>query len=623
MAGQGFSKTTVKSLRAEAKERYQRGKGDARLKGYSKMSRSELAAKLGKDTATKKENRSIASTKTADAIAQKVVGGQTGDDKTVARVQAKARLLRSVKREIDAARKANPDITQDELRKVAGKAFVKEAQALKQGKPEVKPGKGGQSKAAPVDRRKQAESDYKAAEKDMMAASDKVKQLESELAERKAAGPKATNRTAKSASMAGGSRQVYSKSLTKAQEAKYHDEINKAYGEMADAQVRQKAALKVLQEEPERPQTTKPKPPGFPGVDYDRLKEMRQGVAELNRQDARERADGTYDRKMAAFSEEVKKQATENASKAKSSTPSLEKPEVTRQKQLLGNKIKVALGMGIGQLKKGVDDEGQPLTREAHEAMGRKLKELHSRLKTLGQDGPEPKIPEYKETVQSKVDAARKSSGRLDLGAIKHEPKVGETVIMGDVIGPNAVRRQVVAVGPKGVKVAPVSLTKEQKASGQDYTETVRKGVVLPNHPAIGQEIADMHRDQSPTSKAPKAEIRQMQMYKTPEENPKYKKDLDKLAKRYEKMGKSPEEAKKSAESFMKSYAHTYRVGEASSYEESDYNKALKERKAKAAEVTKKPKVTTMKPAPKDPSVGAKLAARPKATVTSRGISID
>lgn len=127
MAGE---KLTVSSLRAEAKARYSRGKGEAKLKGYSKMSRAELAAKLGKSLEDRKNNRAVASSRTADIIAKKVFGGNPdGKEEQVAK--AKERILKAVKRDVDAARKANPNISQDELRKVAGKAFVKESKALK------------------------------------------------------------------------------------------------------------------------------------------------------------------------------------------------------------------------------------------------------------------------------------------------------------------------------------------------------------------------------------------------------------------------------------------------------------------------------------------------------------
>lgn len=129
---------TLKELRSEAKQQYNRGKGNEKLKGYGRMSKAALMAKLGKSNEDKRDNRAIASTKTANAIASKLAD-EAGGDHAVKRVQAKARLLRSVKREIDAARKANPDISQEELRKVAGKAFLTEAKAIKEGKAEVKP----------------------------------------------------------------------------------------------------------------------------------------------------------------------------------------------------------------------------------------------------------------------------------------------------------------------------------------------------------------------------------------------------------------------------------------------------------------------------------------------------
>lgn len=134
---------TLKELRQEAKDRYQRGQGQKNLKGYGALSKAALLAKLGKSNEEKRDNRAIASTKTANAIASKLASGVDGD-KAVKRVQMKARLLRSVKKEIDAARKANPDISQEELRKIAGKAFMQEAKAIKEGKAEVKAKKGGQ-----------------------------------------------------------------------------------------------------------------------------------------------------------------------------------------------------------------------------------------------------------------------------------------------------------------------------------------------------------------------------------------------------------------------------------------------------------------------------------------------
>lgn len=131
---------SLKELRKEAKDKYNRGLGQKSLKGYGAMSKAALMAKLGKSNEEKRDNRAMASSKTANAIASKLVDGQEGDT-AVKRVQAKARLLRAVKRDIDAARKANPDISQEELRKVAGKAFLTEAKAIKEGTQEAKPAK--------------------------------------------------------------------------------------------------------------------------------------------------------------------------------------------------------------------------------------------------------------------------------------------------------------------------------------------------------------------------------------------------------------------------------------------------------------------------------------------------
>ena len=146
---------SLKELRTEAKDRYNRGQGQKNLKGYGAMSKAALMAKLGKSNEEKRDNRAMASSKTANAIASKLVDGQEGDT-AVKRVQAKARLLRAVKRDIDAARKKNPNVSQEELRKVAGKAFLTEAKAIKEGKAEVKAKKGGQKvkQVTPVDRRK-------------------------------------------------------------------------------------------------------------------------------------------------------------------------------------------------------------------------------------------------------------------------------------------------------------------------------------------------------------------------------------------------------------------------------------------------------------------------------------
>lgn len=129
--------TTVRSLRAEAKAK--------KIPGRSKFkTKAQLLTALGRPQEAKKarrEARSLTSSKTAGAIASRVSG-----DSATRRAQIKGRLLRSVKRDIDAARKNNPDISQEELRKVAGRAFVKEAKRIKAGEKEQKPKRGGARK---------------------------------------------------------------------------------------------------------------------------------------------------------------------------------------------------------------------------------------------------------------------------------------------------------------------------------------------------------------------------------------------------------------------------------------------------------------------------------------------
>ena len=639
MAGQGFSKTNIKALRSEAKEKYARGKGDARLKGYSRMSRAELAARLGKGTDEKKENRSISSTKTAAAIAQKVVGGQTGDDKTVARVQAKARLLRSVKRELDAARKANPEISQDELRKVAGKAFVKEAQAIKAGKPEVKAVRGGQKKQdAPknIDPTPQQLKEYEVGIKFAKQTSRISSELETaidfmpEKQYKSMLKEMAQDRIAVSGDVPAWLNQNHARIVSgKIDQPKPKSQLESEIAELEATVTRQResvkkrpniadsleaneARLKVRQQQlkevdkaPANPPTVDRTRQGHPLTEHGK-KTAKAALEAESKADPKFgkflelHGTGKSDRELAAavgVSKNVVDEYERKASRilesnplagrghirdrlkelGSSTTPDIRleggdiytkpgkgdkaavdefiskrtqelkaekqpNPEKERQKKLLGNKIKVALGAGITQLKKGVDSEGNPLSKEAHEAMGRKLKELHSRLKTLGQDGPEPKIPDYKPaTVDKKPPIAAVKGGQVT--AEKIHPT-------------RAKLEQQARENPKLKELSAMYLS---GASDKKIRDTLK----------LSQEEA-------------------LQM-------------TNGLRKT---LGVSPMQGREGIKSKL-----------AELYPESTTV-------LKADKTPKKPRITTMKPAPKDIYADAKLAARPRPT-TYRGVSID
>lgn len=120
---------TVKELRAEAKNQLKAG--NTRLKGYSSMSKSKLLSALGRTDEARNTKSKQTLSQRANSAAKSVAG-----DSEAKRASLKGRILRSVKREIDSARKANPDINQEELRKVAASALGKELKAIKEGKPE-------------------------------------------------------------------------------------------------------------------------------------------------------------------------------------------------------------------------------------------------------------------------------------------------------------------------------------------------------------------------------------------------------------------------------------------------------------------------------------------------------
>lgn len=124
---QGFK--TLAALRGEAKQKL--AAGDKSLKGYYKLSKTKLASKLGYS----EDARNMTSAKNLKQRADNAAASVAGDSEGK-RTVLKQRILRSVKREVDAARKANPDISQAELRKVAAGALGSELKAIKEGKAE-------------------------------------------------------------------------------------------------------------------------------------------------------------------------------------------------------------------------------------------------------------------------------------------------------------------------------------------------------------------------------------------------------------------------------------------------------------------------------------------------------
>lgn len=122
---------TLTELRKEAKSQYQGGKGNKALKGYSRMPKSKLLSALGRS----EEARGQASARSLSKRIASAAGSVAGDSEAK-NAALKGRILRNVKREVDAARKKNPDISQEELRKVAARALGSELKAVKEGKAE-------------------------------------------------------------------------------------------------------------------------------------------------------------------------------------------------------------------------------------------------------------------------------------------------------------------------------------------------------------------------------------------------------------------------------------------------------------------------------------------------------
>lgn len=110
---------TLTELKKQAKEQYQRGKGNQRLKGYNRMSKSQLEAILGGGDRNKKSMSTI-DKRAASAGASVDASGK-----------AKEVILEGIKKDVEAARKANPRVSQEELRKVAAKALGREVAILK------------------------------------------------------------------------------------------------------------------------------------------------------------------------------------------------------------------------------------------------------------------------------------------------------------------------------------------------------------------------------------------------------------------------------------------------------------------------------------------------------------
>lgn len=133
-----FLMATLTELKKQAKDQYQRGKGNQRLKGYSKMSKLQLETILGKGDRDKKSLDNI--DKRAGSAAASV--DASGKSKEI--------ILQGIKQDIEDARKNNPNISQQELRKLAAKALGREVAILKgekkredfkSSKPEILPDK--------------------------------------------------------------------------------------------------------------------------------------------------------------------------------------------------------------------------------------------------------------------------------------------------------------------------------------------------------------------------------------------------------------------------------------------------------------------------------------------------
>lgn len=129
-ASQHQPMTTVRELRQQARQK--------KVKGYSKLNKTALLSALGLSDEARVHQASVTRRNAIATHSRHLAEGSA-----TKRAQLKGRILRQVKKAVDAARAANPNISQDELRKVAAGAIGKEARAIKAGQAENKPKRGG------------------------------------------------------------------------------------------------------------------------------------------------------------------------------------------------------------------------------------------------------------------------------------------------------------------------------------------------------------------------------------------------------------------------------------------------------------------------------------------------
>lgn len=387
---------TLRELRQIAKNEYKRGTGNKALKGYSKMSKPQLLTALNRKDEAKqatKESRAIASTKTADIVARKAVAGMEGRDKEVARAQAKGRLLRAVKREIDSARKANPDITQDELRSIAGKAFVREAQAIKQGKSENKPKRGGNVAQKADEVRKSQETTKRI--RNAKDGTFQPKKGESVLI---GGGYSSDSvHVVVGVSKDGKTYTVEPKELS--------DEQKQVKARKPDAYRRKVPADVVIPPDTIRLSDPSKNPKYQQDLDMFATHYEASGMSKA---DARRKAEATMRNNAASYREVSPDTLPPSPTLQHSQAPTTglrqnqrKNATINAARQQTAKRLEAGISEGLERLKRGVDGEGNPIDRETHEQTAKLLTQANQKLMDLGVKTTPLVIPQHKSFTRS------------------------------------------------------------------------------------------------------------------------------------------------------------------------------------------------------------------------------
>lgn len=350
----------------------------SKIPAYWTMRKPDLLAALkmtDEAEQAKKEARFVGVAKTADKIARKLASkSMPNRDQDAARASVKGRLLRSVRKEIDAARKANPEITQEQLRQVAKQAFYKESQAVKKGEPEKKGRQKGQKpKAAEQPTITPTRNDDVA--RSRIAMNQAIREAE---AQKRGNQPKPEPKPFKQRT-----------------------------AEEAEADAAAFRARMEAQRRKERPNLTAIDGGNQPLKELfdraDKIGSKYQDKSDPTDLDAKRKANEILEE--TGFNRAVQKgrgvasldERREKKAKAEPTPEQRQKQQrIESQKKNLSNKLKIAIAANIRRLNRGVDDEGQPLTRESYEANVRLINEAHSKLGQLGDTkSPKPKIPPF------------------------------------------------------------------------------------------------------------------------------------------------------------------------------------------------------------------------------------